>query len=565
MNHSKIIKNNRRGFMAVLAAVMFVVLLGMIAFAVDIGYLGLARTQLQSAADSAALAAAGSSGKSEAEMIQTAQEFANANMAAGRHIQLNSKDVEFGSWDASNNTFTPVSSGQVGTAVRVTVRTDADSGGETNLFFGRLFGLRSVAQDASAIATVNPRDIAFVVDLSGSMSYDTNPDMSSANSMLVQQVYDDFGFGSYPGTSRYAGQSLGINRTSSWVDKLTRRNGPLTRSSIPSRYRVRSRDSSSVKKWKAYAWVMEQQLAGSVMSAATPPLNADSNYGYWKKYIDENYSKLGYKTYVAFMMDNGRDRKPDGSNYTPLATKSPYCPMHTEQVGGQTFDFPPREMPTHSCRRALIAAMQVIAERNASITDPNQRDWVSIITFDKINSDSPVVELPLTSIYGDAMDTCTTLQATSNYSASTGTQPGLTLAEQHIKPESQGGMGRERTNKIVVLLTDGRPNLYNLSSSEINSYKSEYPSDNFYSSGNYAQNSALILTSMMQRGNWNVYAAGVGGGCDYDFMDRLARLGSTANTDGESPRGTADPTAYEDVLKDIFEKIITNPKLRLVQ
>lgn len=557
--------NNRRGFVAVLAAVLLIVMLGMIAFALDIGYLGLARTQLQTAADSAALAAAGSSGKSEAVMVQTAQEFANANMAAGRNIQLNSGDIEFGSWDAATRTFTPLPSGQVGTAVRVTVRTDAASGGETALFFGGLLGTSSVAQEASAVATVNPRDIAFVVDLSGSMSYDTNPDMSSASSTLIQQVYDDFGFGSYPGTSQYAGQSLGISRTSGWIDKLTRRNGPLTRSSIPSRYRVRSRDSSSVKQWKAYAWVMEQQLAGSVMPAAVPPLNADTNYNYWKAYIKDNYSKLGYKNYVAYMMDNGRDRKPDGSNYTPLSTKSDYCPMHTEQVDGQSFDFPPREMPTHSCRRALIAAMQVIAERNANVIDPNQRDWVSIITFDKINSNSPVVELPLTSSYDSAMQACTTLQATSNYNASTGTQPGLSLAEEHIKPESQGGAGRERTNKIVVLLTDGRPNLYDLSRSEINSYKSGNPSDDFYYSGNYAQNAALVLTSMMQQDNWNVYAAGVGGGCEYDFMDRLARLGSTANTDGESPRGTADPTAYEDVLKDIFEKIITNPKLRLVQ
>ena len=568
--------NNRRGAVAVLAAVMFVVLLGMIAFAVDIGYIGLARTQLQTAADSAALAAAGSSGKSEAEIVQTAQDFANANMAAGRHIQLNSNDVKFGSWDASSGTFTPTASGQIGTAVRVTVRTDAASGGETNLFFGRLFGLRSVAQEASAIATVNPRDIAFVVDLSGSMNYDTNPDMSSANSTLIQQVYDDFGFGSYPGVSQYAGYGVIGSSGYRWLDNLK---SALTGDDYKYTpyytgkkrgWRYYDADgrtvlSDATRTERTYAWVIEVQLGQNIMPAAMPPLDADSNYGYWKTYIDGNYSKLGYKSYVAFMMDNGRDRQPDGSNYTPLSTESAYCPMHGENVGGQSFDFPPREMPTHSCRRALIAAMQVIADRNANITDPNQRDWVSIITFDKINSKSPVVRLPLTGTYGDAMQACTKLQAASNYGASTGTQPGLSLAKEHIKPESQGGAGRERTNKIVVLLTDGKPNLYDLSYWDINNYKSENPSDNFYSSGNYAQNAALVLTSMMQQDNWNVYAAGVGGGCEYDFMDRLARLGSTANTDGESPRGTADPTAYEDVLKDIFEKIITNPKLRLVQ
>ena len=51
-------QTRRRGTIAVLTAVMLVMLLGMVAFAVDIGYLLLARTELQRSADSAALAAA---------------------------------------------------------------------------------------------------------------------------------------------------------------------------------------------------------------------------------------------------------------------------------------------------------------------------------------------------------------------------------------------------------------------------------------------------------------------------------------------------------------------------
>lgn len=51
-------KQPRRGTIAVLTAVMLVVLLGMVAFAVDIGYLVLARSELQRSADSAALASA---------------------------------------------------------------------------------------------------------------------------------------------------------------------------------------------------------------------------------------------------------------------------------------------------------------------------------------------------------------------------------------------------------------------------------------------------------------------------------------------------------------------------
>ena len=121
-------RQRRRGAIAVMAAVFLVVLLAMIAFAVDIGYLGMVRTQLQAAADSAALAAAGSSNLSQSQMVAAAQQFANANQAAGRAIQLNSSDVQFGTWDATYpRTFTPATG--AATAVKVTVRTDADSGG----------------------------------------------------------------------------------------------------------------------------------------------------------------------------------------------------------------------------------------------------------------------------------------------------------------------------------------------------------------------------------------------------------------------------------------------------
>ena len=54
-------RKSRRGIIAVLSAVLFIVMLAMVAFAVDVGYMDVVRTQLQASADSAALAAAGSS------------------------------------------------------------------------------------------------------------------------------------------------------------------------------------------------------------------------------------------------------------------------------------------------------------------------------------------------------------------------------------------------------------------------------------------------------------------------------------------------------------------------
>ena len=74
-----------------------------------------------------------------------------------------------------------------------------------------------------------------------------------------------------------------------------------------------------------------------------------------------------------------------------------------------------------------------------------------------------------------------------------------------------------------------------------------------------------MQTSMVQGNNWYLYPVGIGLGCNYDFMDRMARMGATANNSGESARGTGNPAQYEAVLTQIFQNIITNPKLRLVQ
>ncbi len=570
---------SRRGAIVVLAAILVVVMLGIIALALDLGYVLLVRTQLQAAADSSALAAAASTNLSRGQMEAVAQQYAGYHQAAGRAVQLNPSDIEYGRWDTTTRVFTP--SAVVGNAVRVTTRTDQATGGETPFFFARVFNHNSLNQSASAVAMTNPRDIAFVIDLSGSMNYDTNPDKTdSINSTfasqgyptigtdLMQQVYNDFGFGTFPGTTQCIGQSIGVNPSGgNALTQLMSTTGPLSRSTIPVAYRIRSSDSSSVRKRKAYSWAMDVQIPqlmpAAKPKAVAPAINSSTYYNYWANYLDSNYSKMGYRSYTGYMMYNGRDLKPDGVNYTPLSQFSPNCPWHSESTAGGAFSFPPREQPTHAARRAMIAAMQVIKERNQNISDMNQRDWVSIITFDRLTGASPAIPVPLTGDYDTAMQGSTGLQAVGHNGASTATEVGLIAAKNHIKPQSQGGFGRLGTNKVVVLLTDGMPNLYVTSSSQISSYITNNPSSNFYGS-QYPKNAALMQTSMMQGDHWYLYPVGIGLGCDYDFMDRMARMGDTDKS-GQGPRGSGNPADYEARLTEIFQNIITNPKLRIVQ
>ena len=605
-------KHSRRGAVLLLAAFLLVLMVGMLAFGIDIGYVVLTRTQLQTAADSAAMAASSVMGSEPAEIRQVAQGYASRHKAGGQTVALSNSDVEFGTWNSAARTFTP--SAGVGNAIRVTARRD-----NATTFFGRIFNFNQFSTNASAVAMANPRDICFVVDLSGSMNDDSEPAWATneinsefaaagyptVGSDLMQQLYTDLNFGTFPGTLQWVGQPAGVDQDSSAYADLTRNSGPLTGGSINSTYRIRNTDNETTRKQKAYSWMIVNQIA-SVMPNAKPTPSL-ANYSYWEAYLDyimqpynagtrgtlppshsyyridslnnpNNMSfpnatssvprgyrnQIGYRTYVQFMMDMGRNVRPDGSTYVPLSRESADCRYHTESTAGGTFSFPPREQPMHAARRALIAAMQVIKDRNASIADLSQRDWVSIVTYD-IASPGPAVLQSLTGDYDDAMLACTTMQAVGDTQNSTATENGLITARAHLQPTSAGGSGRQHAQKVVVLLTDGMPNLYQSSNSTINNYITDNPSSNFYGGSAYAFNAPLMQSMSMQLDNWNVYPVGLGLGTDYNFMDRMGRMGGTADDNGQSPRGSGNPAEYEQRLTEIFEEIITNPKVRLVQ
>ncbi len=158
----------RRGAVVVWAAFLLILMLAMAAFSLDVGYMMLTRAQLPRAADSAALAAAAEMYSGEDTATNEAIEFAGYHTAAGDPIAVADEDVVFGIWESGTRTFIPTP--EVGNAVRVTTRRL-----NTPLFFGWALGSKEYSSAASATATVNPRDIVFVVDLSGSMNDDTEP------------------------------------------------------------------------------------------------------------------------------------------------------------------------------------------------------------------------------------------------------------------------------------------------------------------------------------------------------------------------------------------------------
>jgi hypothetical protein len=65
--------------------------------------------------------------------------------------------------------------------------------------------------------------------------------------------------------------------------------------------------------------------------------------------------------------------------------------------------------------------------------------------------------------------------------------------------------------------------------------------------------------------NWHVYALGIGLAVDTDFMNRMARFGNTADTSGNAPSTSGDPSTYETEMTNLLDQVVDNPEIRLVQ
>lgn len=205
-------RHARRGNILVLTAVLLVVIVGIIAFAVDIGVIAVTRTELQGATDAAALAGAAGLVQSVGQAEVEGRQYFTKNVSAGGSLSASEATVECGVWDPTSRTFT-LSSVQPN-AVRVT-------GVKNNqaTLFGRVFGTNTFNASAQSVAMYQPRDIAIVLDYSGSMSFDSQfrsiPQLGQAAiEANLKQIYQELGsptFGSMTYTPVAFGDSTVAN------------------------------------------------------------------------------------------------------------------------------------------------------------------------------------------------------------------------------------------------------------------------------------------------------------------------------------------------------------------
>lgn len=176
-------QDSRRGAMVVYGAISLFILLAMAVFAIDVAYMQLVRTELRTATDAATTAASEALARTQSIAIarQAARDAAAVNLVARDPLQLDDADIVFGVAEQQGRQgrfgFRPVNISDdelnpidLVNAVRVDGKRTGDSAsGTVRLLMGSLLGTETFQPSVQTTSTSVVRDIALVLDRSGSM------------------------------------------------------------------------------------------------------------------------------------------------------------------------------------------------------------------------------------------------------------------------------------------------------------------------------------------------------------------------------------------------------------
>lgn len=192
-------RNKRRGAVVVTVAICLIAILAMVALAIDIGMVAVAKSQCQNAADCSAMVGSRTFNQQagfnlgnvpkNAVIAGIANKLFNANFKGNPNsIQNISPDVyvsgdirlEVGGYYYNYDDANPAKEGfkivipgksatEPYTGVRATVTSTSA------VYFGSVFGANPFNVSATAVAVHRPRDVVIVMDLSGSMNFQSRP------------------------------------------------------------------------------------------------------------------------------------------------------------------------------------------------------------------------------------------------------------------------------------------------------------------------------------------------------------------------------------------------------
>jgi len=563
---------SRRGNIVVLTAVLMVVMLGMVAFAVDVGYMYTLQTQLSRSVDAAALAGAGVLVEGQSVAEAEAVEFlvrnpVGSSITAVDESRLESAKAQFlsehgqhltlasGDWDAKTRSFKP--GGNTPSTMQVALTYPHQP-----LFFGRLLGRDDFTIHAESVAMYQPRDIVVVLDYSGSMNDDsTFAAYSSLGKPAVDanllQIYQELGSPVY-GNLQFEPQWLtvaGVPPASS------------TRPQIHVQYRRTSVQVTSTKTLQHVKLVFTDGSERTFSSLTT----TSGTFSYNSKQINHVYVRSGSNSTEGELFDfdsgsfNSIAKKGLGLTGVPYPYPSgswdayiDYCESSSSQnnTGGYRHKFGYKNLvnywldqqyghnmtpdlwkvsaqPMHALKESLDVFMEYIREMPTG-------DRVALAIYDGPDGNG-LLEVPLTDNLDQVVDVAYHRQA-GHYHNYTNIGAGMKTARLHLDQ-----YGRANAFKMIVLMTDGQANWHN----------GQYNED--------AANNAVISEANLSAHDdrrYPVVAISLGSGADTSIMQSVANITESKHFNVPGGRPISQ---VEDDLKEVFREIANHRPLKLVK
>lgn len=576
---------------AMVQAVIFgsVVGVGIAALSVDTGLMFSSKQELQNAADAAALAAASQLGASSDPTSAAAQEaalYAGQNAVAGLGVSVDVEaDLVFGHAVLNGEKFDFLPNELPLDAVRVTLRRDQTvADGPVSLLFGKMLGVGSADLVASATAMLVPRDIAVVIDFSASMNDDSElrhykdfpsesggtrdgvqvnleecwqalgsptwGQMSNWGSTLELGVYDptsDAGLWKVQKSSTCTeaavnSQLLSRGYSSAEVSALMSGSGDGT----TSRYRGRVKVILGLAEWRSGKSGGKYGSGGGgngdnyvdsteLLSKMCFPYPSGSSHNTWDTYVDYVSGtsqmtstdtsfryRFGLKTFLNFL----EEKRPAYSN-TPSLYVTPAQPLQ-------------------AVKDSVQAMIDLIVELET-------QDHVSLEAFGQYGYHLHNLTVPsspslLALALQEIPDTLDCYQA-GHYTAYTNIGDGF----QEALDELTSSRARTAAAKVVILLTDGKPNINSAGT---------YVGENDDEAIGWAEDRADALKDI----GATVYVVGVGGDVNPELCGQLATFPENYFFADSTP----DPEnenrpLYVSRLQEIFETLGGKRPVRLIQ
>lgn len=187
---------------------LMVILVGMVAFAVDTGFIFSMQTELQRSVDAAALAAAGGLVEGEEGASEKMAEYLLRNPVGTNGVALDEDqldeqvaaflleheedlEVTFGNWNSESGQLEPAFENPSGVSISMRYN-------DLPLFFAPILHHEKFQVEASATAMYQPRDMVVVLDLSASMNDDSELTAianlgQTAVESNIEEMWDDLG------------------------------------------------------------------------------------------------------------------------------------------------------------------------------------------------------------------------------------------------------------------------------------------------------------------------------------------------------------------------------------